>query len=75
MSTECYISGTFAVTLSPAFNPLNAKLNPICHLLALLESATIVDVSRLRVKFVNNCKKNSKNESILNAPFNFLHNL
>ena len=32
------------------FNPLNAELNPICHLLSLLESATIVVVSRLRVK-------------------------
>jgi hypothetical protein len=31
------------------FNPLNAKLNPICHLLALLGGATIVVVSRLRV--------------------------
>ena len=29
---------------------LNAKLNPICHLLALLGGATIVVVSRLRVK-------------------------
>ena len=33
------------------FNPLNAELNPICHLLALLGGATIVVVSRLRVKF------------------------
>jgi hypothetical protein len=31
------------------FNPLNAELNPICHLLALLIGATIVVVSRLRV--------------------------
>ena len=31
-------------------NPLNAELNPICHLLALLGVATIVVVSRLRVK-------------------------
>ena len=31
-------------------NPLNAELNPICHLLTLLGSATIVVVSRLRVK-------------------------
>ena len=31
-------------------NPLNAELNPICHLLALLGSAAIVVVSRLRVK-------------------------
>jgi len=32
------------------FNPLNAELNPICHLLALLGGATIVVASRLRVK-------------------------
>ena len=32
------------------FNPLNAELNPICHLLALLVGATIVVVSRVRVK-------------------------
>ena len=32
------------------FNPLNAELNPICHLLALLGGATIVVVRRLRVK-------------------------
>jgi hypothetical protein len=31
-------------------NLLNAELNPICHLLALLAGATIVVVSRLRVK-------------------------
>ena len=30
-------------------NPLNAELNPICHLLSLLGGATIVVVSRLRV--------------------------
>ena len=30
-------------------NPLNAELNPICHLLPLLGGATIVVVSRLRV--------------------------
>ena len=32
------------------FNPLNAELNPTCHLLALLGGATIIVVSRLRVK-------------------------
>jgi len=31
------------------FNPLNAELNPICHLLALPGGPTIVVVSRLRV--------------------------
>ena len=30
-------------------NPLNAELNPICHMLALLGGATIVVISRLRV--------------------------
>jgi hypothetical protein len=37
----------YAVDIS--INPLNAELNPICHLLALLGGATIVVVSRLRV--------------------------
>ena len=33
-----------------AFNPLNAKLNPICHLMALLGAHQILHVSRIRVK-------------------------
>jgi hypothetical protein len=33
-------------------NPLNAKLNPICHLLALLGAHLIFHVSRVRVNFV-----------------------
>ena len=37
-------------TFTCIFNPLNAELNTICHLLALLGGATIVVVSRLRVK-------------------------
>jgi len=31
-------------------NPLNAKLNPICHLLALLGAHHILHVNRVRVK-------------------------
>jgi len=31
-------------------NPLNAELNPICHLLALLRAHPILHVSRIRVK-------------------------
>ena len=31
-------------------NPLNAKLNPICHLLALLGAHRILHFSRVRVK-------------------------
>jgi hypothetical protein len=30
-------------------NPLNAKLNPICHLLALLGAHSILHVSRIRL--------------------------
>jgi hypothetical protein len=37
-----------------AINPLNAELNPICHLLALLGAHHIFHVSGLRVKEVNN---------------------
>jgi len=32
------------------FNPLNAKLNPIFHLLALLGAHHILHVSRIRIK-------------------------
>jgi len=35
------------------FNPLNAELNPICHLLALLEAHHIFHVSRIRVNIVH----------------------
>jgi len=31
------------------FNPLNAKLNPICHLLSLLGAHFIFHISRIRV--------------------------
>ena len=34
----------------PSFNPLNAELNPIRHLLALVGARHIVHVSRIRVK-------------------------
>jgi hypothetical protein len=33
-----------------SLNPLNAELNPICHLLALLGAHRILHVSRIRVK-------------------------
>ena len=34
------------------FNPLNAELNAICHLLALLGAHHILHVSRVRVNVV-----------------------
>jgi len=33
-------------------NPLNSKLNPICHLLALLRTHHILHVSRIRVNLL-----------------------
>jgi len=38
------------VFLSP-LNPLNAELNPICHLLALLGAHPIFHVSRIRINY------------------------
>jgi len=35
--------------LESFLNPLNAELNPICHLLALLVAHHILHVSRIRV--------------------------
>jgi hypothetical protein len=34
------------------FSPLNADLNPICHLLALLGAHHILHVSRIRVNLL-----------------------
>ena len=39
-------------------NLLNTELNPICHLLALLEAHHILHISRIRVNSVTECKKN-----------------
>jgi hypothetical protein len=46
----------YVARLSPGilgfpFNPLNAELNPICHLLALLGAHPILNVSRIRVNY------------------------
>ena len=39
------------------FHPLNAELNPIRHLLALVGARHIVHVSRIRVKCVTDCRE------------------
>ena len=52
MSKTYYTNCLTRITQYRAFNPLKAELNPICYLLALLEGATIVVVSRLRVNNV-----------------------
>ena len=43
-ATECVLYGVFN------FNPLNAELNPICYLLALLGAHHFLHVSSIRVK-------------------------
>jgi len=40
-----------SVFVTATFNPRNAELNPICHLLALLGARHILHVRRIRVKF------------------------
>ena len=41
---HCYLAGVSEI------NPLNAELNPICYLLALLGAHHFLHVSRIRVK-------------------------
>jgi len=43
-------------TFKNSVNSLNAELNPVCHLLALLEAHHILHVSRIRVKHANVAK-------------------
>jgi hypothetical protein len=51
----CWGEGVFQIwsvlflPYSSVFNPLNAKWNPICHLLAFAAAPYIYDISRLRV--------------------------
>jgi len=55
----------------PVFNPLNAELNPICHLLALLGAHHILHISELRVKLKMNPMSVFFNlqESMINKTF------
>ena len=43
------LTSHYVISLCCNFNPLNAELNPIRHLLALVEARNIVHVSRIRV--------------------------
>ena len=48
--TTCHIQYTWDRSICVfLFNPLNAKLNPRCHLLALLGAHPILHISRIRV--------------------------
>ena len=41
----------FSCDSDASINPLNADLNPICHLLAFLGAHHILHVSRIKVKY------------------------
>jgi len=43
------------IKIHSQFNPLNAELNLICHLLALLGAHHILHVSRIRVTVLLTC--------------------
>ena len=42
----------YTKNLGKNINPLNAELNPACHLLALLGAHPIFHISRIKVKYV-----------------------
>jgi len=44
-----HVNSLWKYTFEVLINALNAKLNPICHLLALLGAHHILHVSRIRV--------------------------
>jgi len=50
MSPNTPLSSNMADILVSLVNPLNAELNPICYLLALLGAHHFLHVSRIRVK-------------------------
>jgi len=52
---EAYFEAT-VLHKKESFNPLNAELNRICHLLALSGAHHILHVSRIRVNAGTNCQ-------------------
>jgi hypothetical protein len=61
------------------FNPLNAQINPICHLLALLGAHHILHVNRIRVKKCRGYSQGKKGlarkwpEPVEGIPLHFLN--
>jgi len=47
LATVTLADGDYTETCWSCVNPLNAELNPICHLLALLGAHRILHVSRV----------------------------
>jgi len=59
----CYV---ICQSCCQSFNPLNAELNPICYLLALLGAHHFLHVSRIRVKHIIKTKEKNINLKLLN---------
>ena len=49
---QFFLDKLFSKAVSTKLNPSNAKLHPICHLLALIGAHSILHVSRIRVNVV-----------------------
>jgi hypothetical protein len=65
-SSTCRVPSIFS-NRNENFNALNAELNPICHLLALLGAHLILHVSRVRVNLCIQCVM-SKISTGINIP-------
>jgi len=48
----CLCACLYMSSLYKSFNPLNAELNPICYLLALLGAHHFLHLRRIRVKLL-----------------------
>jgi len=55
-SRRCYLRIINEILHNLTFNPLNAELHPICHLLALLGAHHIFHVGGLRVNIIHSKK-------------------
>ena len=72
------LSARFAISAQPlrvsaCINPLNAKLNPICHLLALLGAHHILHISGVRVKQPFPPHSSPRSETLVRAATNQLN--
>jgi len=56
-----------------AFKGLNTELNPICHLLALLETHYILHVSRIRVKLQSTLSRSGDITQLRTTVFSAFH--
>jgi len=66
-SFQTYATQIIYSEIQNEINPLNAELNPICHLLALLGAHHIFHVTGLRVKYLYVKKQRLKQQHLLSA--------